>query len=70
MDESIEDINENMGMVNFIMLGRIYDMLTIIADGVGKGEEALRLMALHSQGEIMCSPPSLNIELNNEYVEE
>jgi hypothetical protein len=46
-DQSVNDINENSGGVNFIMLGRIYDMLTLIADGVGKGEDALRLIHLH-----------------------
>ena len=69
-DNSMQDINENLGMVTYIMLGRIYDMLTIIADGVGRGEEALRLMNLHSQGEIMASPPSLNIELDDEPIKE
>lgn len=67
MDESsVEDINENLGAVTFIMLARIYDMLAIIADGVGKGEDALRLLALHKSGELMSPPPSLNLEMSND----
>ena len=61
-DQSIEDINDNTGVVNFIMLGRIYDMLCLIADGVGKGEDALRLIALHQSGELMCPPPALAVD--------
>lgn len=68
---NVEDINENIGAVLFIMLGRIYDMLTLVADGLGRGEEALRLLALHQEGELMCPPPILNLEMNdeNEHVE-
>ncbi len=67
MDEpAVENINENLGMVTYIMLARIYDMLSIIADGLGKGEEALRLISLHQSGEIMCPPPSINIEEEDE----
>ena len=65
-DQSVEDINENSGVVNFIMLGRIYDMLTLIADGVGKGEDALRLIALHQSGELMCPPPALAVDEETE----
>ena len=65
-DDSMQDINDNLGMVTYIMLGRIYDMLTIIADGVGRGEEALRLITLHQKGELMAPPPSLNIEIDDE----
>lgn len=61
-DQSVEDINDNTGVVNFIMLGRIYDMLCLIADGVGKGEDALRLINLHQSGELMCPPPALAVD--------
>jgi hypothetical protein len=37
------DMNANSGIVNFIMLGRIYDLLMLIADAQGKGAEALDL---------------------------
>lgn len=70
MDEpQIDDINENLGMVTFIMLARIYDMLALIADGVGKGEDAMRLISMHQSGELMCPPPSINIEADDESIE-
>lgn len=68
-EPEVNGINENLGMVTYIMLARIYDMLSIIADGLGRGEEALRLISLHQSGEIMCPPPSINIE-DDEYEDE
>lgn len=63
MDEpEVDNINENLGMVTFIMLARIYDMLSLIADGLGKGDDAIRLISLHQSGELMCPPPSINID--------
>ena len=37
-------------------------MLCLIADGVGKGEDALRLINLHQSGELMCPPPALAVD--------
>lgn len=62
MSDNMNDINENIGAVLYIMLGRIYDMLVVIADAVGKGEDALHLIELHRQGELMSPPPSLVLE--------
>lgn len=66
MSDSMSDINENLGAVTYIMLGRIYDMLVLIADSVGKGEDALQLIQLHAQGQLMAPPPSLMLEDENE----
>ena len=66
MSDSMSDINDNLGAVTYIMLGRIYDMLVLIADSVGKGEDALQLIQLHSQGQLMAPPPSLMVEDENE----
>lgn len=65
-DKLAEDINENLGAVLYIMLGRIYDMLILLADASGKGEDALQLISLHSQGQLMAPPPSLMLEDEDE----
>jgi hypothetical protein len=65
-DKFAEDINENLGAVLYIMLGRIYDMLILLADASGKGEDALQLINLHSQGQLMSPPPSLMLEDEDE----
>jgi hypothetical protein len=62
----MDDINENLGTVIYIMLGRIYDMLLLLADASGKGEDALQLINLHSQGQLMAPPPSLMLEDEND----
>ena len=62
MSDGVDDINDNLGAVTYIMLGRIYDMLVLIADSIGKGEDALQLIQLHSQGQLMAPPPSLAID--------
>jgi hypothetical protein len=69
-DDNVQDINEHLGMVTYIMLGRVYDMLALIADGVGKGEDALRLMELHRSGELMSPPPSLTMGDDDEQSED
>lgn len=66
MSDDVDDINDNLGAVTYIMLGRIYDMLVLIADSVGKGEDALQLIQLHSQGQLMSPPPSLAIDEEDE----
>ena len=66
MSDNLNDINENLGAVSYIMLGRIYDMLVLIADAVGKGEDALQLIALHSQGQLMAPPPSLMLDQDDD----
>lgn len=71
VDESqLQDINANLGAVMYIMLGRIYDMLFLIANGSDKGEEALQLINLHAQGQLMCPPPSLVMDEEDEQSEQ
>lgn len=50
---------ENILLGIYIQLSRVYDMLMIIADGVGKGEEALEIRELHQEGKILTPPPAL-----------
>ena len=69
-NDNVSDINEHLGMVTYIMLGRVYDMLALIADGVGKGEDALRLIELHRSGELMAPPPALTYEDEDESSED
>lgn len=64
--DALHDINENLGAVLYIMLGRIYDMLVLLADGSGKGEDALQLITLHKEGQLMCPPPSLMLDNDDE----
>ena len=55
-----EDMNENLGTVTYIMLGRIYDLLMLICDAQGKSDEALKMIELHRQGHLMAPLPALS----------
>ena len=56
-NEEISKVNDDAIVVNYIMLARIYDLLTVIGDALGKGEDVLRLMELHKSGQLMSPPP-------------
>jgi hypothetical protein len=61
IDTEVQNMNDNLGAVLYIMLGRIYDLMVLIADAQGKGEDVLKLMELHRQGNIMSPLPALNV---------
>ncbi len=53
-------IDDNIGIVTYIMLSRIYDALCIIGDGVGKGEEILQMIEAHKFGRLLGPDPALD----------
>ena len=57
-----ETIDDNINIVTYITLSRIYDVLCLIADGVGKGEEVLKMIEAHRNGELLGPEPALNSE--------
>lgn len=57
VSEEVSKVNDDAIVVNYIMLARIYDLLTVIGDALGKGEDVLRLMELHKSGQLMSPPP-------------
>ena len=61
IETEVQNMNDNLGTVLYIMLGRIYDLLVLIADSQDKGEDVLKLMELHRQGNIMAPLPALNV---------
>lgn len=65
IDNMSNDMNENPGLINYIMLGRIYDLLILLCDAQGKGEDALKIMELHRQGHLMSPLPSLVGDIDN-----
>jgi hypothetical protein len=61
----LSNIRELIGAI-YIQNQRIYDMLGVIAHGVGSGEDAKRLSDLHQQGQVLAPPPSFIFEENEE----
>lgn len=57
-----QTIEDNLPMVNYIMLHRIYDMLTLIANKVAGGEETSKMVKYHDQGYLLGPLPSFTEE--------
>jgi hypothetical protein len=57
-----QTIEDNLPMVNYIMLHRIYDMLTLIANKVAGGEETSKMVEYHDQGYLLGPTPSFTEE--------
>lgn len=66
LEPEVQNIDDNLGMVNYIMLSRIYDVLCLIADGVGKGEEMLQLIESHKKGITLGPDPAIAEEVEDE----
>lgn len=62
----VSKISDDATVINYIMLARIYDMLTIIGDALGRGEDMLKIMNLHKQGQLMSPPPIIAGESDEE----
>lgn len=56
MNES-NNLEDNLPMVNYIMLHRIYDMLTIMANGVDP-EKTSKMIDYHEQGFLLGPSPA------------
>jgi len=64
-EKSIED---NLPMVNYIMLHRIYDVLTLLAKYSSKddGDEMSKLIEYHKEGFLLGPAPALTSEKDQE----
>jgi hypothetical protein len=62
MSENIENSNleDNLPLVNYIMLGRIYDVLCLIASKVCGDEEISKMVQYHEEGYLLGPLPSYN----------
>jgi hypothetical protein len=60
MSEENKNLEDNLPMVSYIMLHRIYDILTLATKYLSKddGEEVAKLIDYHEQGYLMGPVPS------------
>ena len=58
MEQESKDLTENLDMVNYIMLHRIYDVMTIIASKLVGAEEVERMIEYHDKGFLLGPTPS------------
>ena len=70
MDEQLnqepENLADNLEMVNYIMLHRIYDLLTIIGKQLVGAEEIGKMLTYHDQGYLLTPGPSYTPQENQE----
>jgi hypothetical protein len=56
-EQKSESIEENLDMVNYIMLARIYDMITILANKADP-EKTAQMIEYHDKGFLLGPGPS------------
>lgn len=70
MTENKDNLEDNLQMVNYIMLHRIYDVLTLIANIQSKGEEddikIKKMVEYHKEGFLLGPSPAFRSEEENE----
>ena len=60
--EQPQNLEDNLPMVNYIMLHRIYDLLSLIANEVAGEEKTARMVEYHNQGYLLGPAPSYTPE--------
>jgi hypothetical protein len=61
-NEDNSSIEDNLPMVNYIMLARIYDLLTLIASKIATPDEVAKMVGYHEQGYILGPNPAYTVE--------
>ena len=57
-NEKPQNLEDNLPMVNYIMMHRIYDLLTLIANKLVGSEDVSKMVEYHNQGYLLGPSPS------------
>ena len=57
-EEKSSALEDNLPMVNYIMLHRIYDLLTIIANKLVGADDVSKMVSYHEEGYLLGPAPS------------
>lgn len=70
MSENKDSLEDNLPMVNYIMLHRIYDMLTLLANIQSKSQDddikIKKMIDYHKEGFLLGPTPAFRSEEENE----
>ena len=58
--EPSQNLEDNLPMVNYIMLHRIYDLLVLISKSVAEPEEVQKMIDYHDQAFLLGPVPSFS----------
>jgi hypothetical protein len=61
-NQDSENIEENLPMVNYIMLHRIYDLLSLISNEIVGSDKTSKMVEYHDQGFLLGPAPSYSSE--------
>jgi hypothetical protein len=68
-NEENSSLEDNLPMVNYIMLHRIYDIMTLIANELAKDDESRlnisKMIEYHKEGFLLGPSPAYRSEENN-----
>lgn len=65
-NENTSNLEDNLPMVSYIMLHRIYDILTLISNKLAGGEDTAKMVEYHQAGYLLGPSPSYNPGETNE----
>ena len=54
------NLEDNLPMVNYIMLHRIYDLLSLISNKIVGSEDTQKMISYHESGYLLCPVPSFS----------
>jgi hypothetical protein len=59
-NDNTSNLEDNLPMVSYIMLHRIYDILTLISNKVAGSEDTAKMVEYHQAGYLLGPSPSYN----------
>jgi hypothetical protein len=65
-NEKEQNLEDNLPMVTYIMLHRIYDLLTLISNKIAGGEETKKMIDYHTDGYLLGPAPAFLSDKDNE----
>ena len=65
-DPKTNNLEDNLPMVQYIMLHRIYDLLTLISNKIVGSEDTSKMIEYHNQGYLLGPSPSYTPGEENE----
>jgi len=65
-NEKTSNLEDNLPMVSYIMLHRIYDILTLISNKLAGSEDTAKMVEYHQAGYLLGPSPSYNPGETNE----
>lgn len=65
-EDNVTNLEDNLPMVTYIMLHRIYDILTLISNKVAGNEDTAKMVEYHQAGYLLGPSPSYTPGETNE----